>query len=298
MNIQLISSQGEVLYELVQSELFPDYRSVLREAIAMSVSLENLVVRNENLDNLTWHNQDLRSVSFIDCSMVKTEFFECTIDNISFKNCALDHLKIKKCTVNKLSISESKVNHARIRNSSLVNVDFYHVQMGDASFFNVDINDLYCTGSDLSGSVFKQCNLKNIRFSHDIPIINWFRDVTFDGCTLKEFNTEFIDDISILFFWEVNIFDLDFPEDERITIVETNQTKVIYAIDSDVIWWKPDCRFRDDLDIFRGTLAEFADGVSREYFSKTDYHIDQSSVGIAFEMHLICQYLESWNKDD
>ena len=170
--------------------------------------------------------------------------------------------------------------------------------MQNASFFNVDINGLYCTCSILSRSVFKQCNLENIRFGHDIPIINWFRDVAFDGCTLKEFNTEFIDDISILFFWEVNILDLDFPEDERITIVETNQTKVIYAIDSDVIWWKPDYRFRDALDIFRGSLAEFKDGVSREYFSKTDYHIDQSSVGLAFEMNLICQYLESWNKDD
>lgn len=42
MKIQLLTQEKKVLYELEQSDLFPDYRSVLQEVITLKIDLTYL----------------------------------------------------------------------------------------------------------------------------------------------------------------------------------------------------------------------------------------------------------------
>ena len=49
----------------------------------------------------------------------------------------------------------------------------------------------------------------------------------------------YVDNISLLYFWDTNIRNIQFKDNERFTDVENTHSKVLYAIDSDTVWWKP-----------------------------------------------------------
>ena len=71
---------------------------------------------------------------------------------------------------------------------------------------------------------------------------------------------------------------------------------MIYAIDSDVVWWKPSSWQDYEKGIFRGTLKEFTEEVRNE-FPRTG--LDPSGLDYEIEEELlhVCKYLESWKNN-
>lgn len=85
--IQLITSDNKIIYELEKSELFPDYRSVLMEAISYHIDLAGLLVESENIDNIVWEGINMCNITFRNCSMKRNEFVECFGKGLCFDGC-------------------------------------------------------------------------------------------------------------------------------------------------------------------------------------------------------------------
>lgn len=72
---------------------------------------------------------------------------------------------------------------------------------------------------------------------------------------LHSCDMSYIKDLSQLYFWGTNINQIDFAKQERFSIIENDNSKIIYAIDSAVIWWKHSNR--TDIHPFRHSIKEF-----------------------------------------
>lgn len=118
------------------------------------------------------------------------------------------------------------------------------------------------------------------------------KDVYFIKCSIVGCDMSLVDDISTLFFWDTNIRDIKFKNEERFTIVTNTHSKVIYAIDSDTIWWKPYSSNNNKMKIFRGNLDSFCYEVQNG-FPTTDLHPKMDDFEIERELLLVCRYLRS-----
>lgn len=107
-----------------------------------------------------------------------------------------------------------------------------------------------------------------------------------------------IKEISQLFFWDSNLRDIhsEFGKKERFTEIENERSTVIYAIDSNVVWWKPYSWEDNEKGIFRGTLKEFTEEV-RNGFPTTDLYPKNADYEIEEELLHVCNYLESWRNN-
>lgn len=104
-----------------------------------------------------------------------------------------------------------------------------------------------------------------------------------------------VDDISLLYFQETNTRNIQLKTYERFTDVENTHSKVIYAIDSDSDWWKPNVWSNDAKKVFRGTLEQFYNEVENSFLT-TDLHPEVDDLEIRRELLLVCQYLKSQNQ--
>ena len=124
--IQLITSDNKIIYELEKSELSPDYRSVLMEAISYHIDLAGLLVESENIDNIVWEGINMCNITFRNCSMKRNEFIECFGKGLCFDSCDLTSLKIKKSNLNELHISNSNLSLLSFRNSCSCNTFIWY----------------------------------------------------------------------------------------------------------------------------------------------------------------------------
>lgn len=298
MKIQLRTREGNVLYEQEKSELFPNYRSVLVEAIGLGIDLTDLYVKGEEINDVVWKGVNLSSVFFEECSMKKNEFIENTIEWLGMGFSDLIGSKFKNCKIESLHISDSNVSHTSIRNSSWHSSFLIGCEFTNASFYNCDLPYIGFHTTNLSEAIFNKCCLDNSSFVHAKPDSGWMKNTYFISCSFKGCSMEYIKDISQLFFWDSNLRDIyfEFGKRERFTEIENENSKVIYAIDSDVVWWKPYSWEDNEKGIFRGTLKEFTEEVRNE-FPTTDLDPLRAHYEIEEELLHVCKYLESWNNN-
>lgn len=113
---------------------------------------------------------------------------------------------------------------------------------------------------------------------------------------MAECGMDYVVDISLLYFWDTNLYDIQFRNKERFTEVINKQSKVIYAIDSDVVWWKPYSWNNEEMRLFRGSLKEFRKEVENG-FPTTDLYPDMDDYEIEAELLKVIRYLEQWNTE-
>ncbi|MCW0483319.1 pentapeptide repeat-containing protein [Gaoshiqia sediminis] len=292
MKIQLLNDKNKVLYELEQSELFPDYRSVLREAIALNLDLTGLRVESESLDEVTWNGASLTGVSFLNCSMKKNEFQDCTVTGLYLHSCDLSSSKFRKTTLRDFHLADSKSAKVHFSDCQFNNSFILSSSLSDARFYECGFFSSVFNSTGLSGSIFKNCTGDTMRFVHSKQTDEWLKDTFFMNCRLHSCEMD-IEDLACIYFWNTNVRDIQLLERERFTEVINDNSQVLYAIDSDVVWWKPYSWKEHENKIFRGTLAEFFDEVHNG-FPTTDLYPEMDDTEIEEELLRVCQYLKSW----
>jgi len=295
MEIQLKTSKGKILYAVEKCELFPNYRSVLQVAIAYGIDLTGLDVENENLDGLIFRWVNLNSVSFHNCSMNKIEFIECKGKGVYFYSCNLNRVKFKHSEINELYFDKCELKYTRYNQLTSENNFAIRCDFTKSNFSNSHLNNFGFNSSNLTDVVFNNFSLDNSSFVHIKFEIEWIKNAGFIYCSLYNCDFKHVKDISILFFWESNVHDAIFHNDESFTKVINDKSKVLYAIDSDVVWWKPKDYLGSYSDfIFRGDLEKFIQEVENDFpitNIDTDYQFEITS-----ELNNVCTYLDKWKK--
>lgn len=295
MQIQLLTDKKQILYELEQSELFPDFRSVLREAIALNIDLTNLSIESEMIDEVIWKGNDLKGISFKNCSMKKNEFIECNLKSVYISNCDCQSTTFKKTALVDLTSRKTDFSLMNSRDCTLDNSLFLECDLFKTNFYNCKSDYVSYNSTNLTEVFFKDCEITNGSFIHDKANTEWMINTYFVGCCLSEIEMRDVQDVSSLYFWETNVREIKFMGDQQFTEVINDRSKVLYAVDSDVVWWKPYSWDDDERRIFRGTLKEFADEVRNE-FPTTDLYPSMMDYEIENELLRVCLYLESWNR--
>ncbi|MDX9883731.1 MAG: pentapeptide repeat-containing protein [Prolixibacteraceae bacterium] len=296
MKIQLLTQEKKVLYELDQSGLFPDYRSVLCEAIALKIDLTGLVVDSEQLDEVIWRGTEMKSVLFRNCSLKKNEFIDCNISGLYIGNSDFSSSKFKKSALNDFHILNSDFSKTRFKDCSMWNHFFLDCNFNKAAFYNCKVDDISFNSTNLPGTFFYNCRINNGHFVHSDTNTGWLKETGFVGCNLSECQIDSVVDISGMYFWETNVQDIQMMEEECFTEVVNKNSKVLYAIYSDVVWWKPYSWADDEKRIFRGSLEEFSNEV-RTGFPTTGLYPEMGDYEIEEELLRVCRYLKSWEKD-
>ena len=297
MKIQLLTQQKKVLYELEKSEMFPNYRSVLIEAIAYSVNLAGLHIESECIDDIVWRGTNMKGISIKNCSMRGAKLIECYGNTLSFDSCDLTGLKVKKSELNGLHISGSNLTQLSFRDSCSKNSLIVDTNCYNSSFYQSNIEYTVFHTCNISETVFQTCCLDATEFIHTQPTRMWMKDTYFIDCSIEECNMNYVDDISLLYFWDTNIRNIQFKDDERFTDVENTHSKVLYAIDSDTVWWKPYSWNNDVKKIFRGTLEQFYHEVHNG-FPTTDLYPEMDDYEIRDELLFVCRYLKNWFQEN
>lgn len=225
--------------------------------------------------------------------MQRTKLIECSGNNMNFDCCNLRALKVNKSTFNGLHILDSNLTELSFRNSCAENAFINESKCSKASFYQSNLEGTTFHTCNISETIFDTCRLHATDFIHFKPNKMWMMDTYFIDCSTVACNMNYVEDISLLYFWGTNIRNIQFKADERFTEVENMHSKVVYAIDSDTVWWKPYVWSNNPTKIFRGTLEQFNDEVQNN-FPSTELYPEMDDFEIKSELLLVCQYLKSW----
>ncbi len=291
--IQIKTFKNNVLYELEQSELFPDFSSVLKDAIVNQIDLQNLYIESENLDHIVWNTINIKNLKFKNCSMVGGQFTNCYGDHLTFENCNITRLKIKKSKIEDLSIRNCKASSISIRNSCLLSSTIELCECISASFDNSNLLGFRFYSCNLSESFFYKCNLNDAHFVNNIPDHECMLNIYFIECSVKKCEMLYVENLSLLYFWKTDMRDIEFLKNEYFVEVINPLSRLIYALNSDVVWWKPYSWEENVKGIFRGSLKEFKDEVDHG-FPTTDLYPNMNDYEIEEELIRVIKYLEMW----
>jgi uncharacterized protein YjbI with pentapeptide repeats len=297
MKIQLKTKADRVIYELEKSDMFPDYKSVLREAISYDIDLNNLYVKSENLEGLAFSNIKSKFLSFEDCFLKRIEFINCELGYIQFNNCFLSYSKYKKSNIKSLYFKDSDLKFSSFRNSVIEQLDLENIDISGSVFYRCLVQYISFQNSNLSDVLFNYCSIETMNLYHESPSVEWIKDAMFLNCNFSDCNMKEIDDISVLYFWDTPFNGIKFKNEERFTKVINTYTRIDYAIDSDIVWWKPYSWNEDEKKIFRGTLQDLINEINNN-FPTTDIfpYGDEIEESKENELRIACKYLTAWSE--
>ncbi len=118
-------------------------------------------------ENCTFHYCDFSSVNLSECKFMGCEFIGCNLSlaklvktsfqDIKFKDCKMLGLHFDTCSEFGLSFS--------FENCTLDHSSFYKIKIKKTLFINSQCVEVDFTASDLSDSVFENCDLREATFS-------------------------------------------------------------------------------------------------------------------------------------
>jgi len=276
---QLRDSAGNILYSIEKSDLFPNYRSVLTEALIRGINLDGLFVENENLDRIIFQQTALNGLTLKNCSIERAEFIKCEINGFHSINSNLKGIKIKHSKISNLHLDASDVTNSRFQSNSIPNAFLIDSNISDSEFHNCNIDSTAFHSCGIKNVKFENCSLCEVKFLNNQKDPNWMKDVQFNYCQLDDCDLSEMDDLSKLQIKESNIQNT-ISQNYRYTKVINNSTTVLYAIDSDVVWW----------DSFRGNLESFKHEIDNMSTIASLHPPDRDNV--YYELSIVRDYLQ------
>jgi uncharacterized protein YjbI with pentapeptide repeats len=290
--IEIKSYDNRILYSLEKSEMFPDYRSVLQEALAIGIDLTGLFVKNEIIDNLQFNRFKINNVRFENCSMVNVQFIESEGDSIRFSGCNLNRIKFKRSKISEIHFYKSEMNKAHFIKSNFPDLHLDECNLSSSEFHDCQINNSDFYDCSLTKTIFRHSSLQKARYANQSSDDGWMQDVRFEFCRMEECDLERIKNLGILHINESNI-DYAFTNNANFTKLSTYKLSILYAIESDIVW------MNDNSDsllnvLFRGSFTDFKKEVDASYpewyvqFFADDFSGDW--------IDKACKYLEGWKE--
>ncbi len=294
MIIQLVTIDDKVLYELPKSEMFPDYVSVLREAIKLQVNLDQLLVESRIINNVVWHSFNIGTIHFRN-SIITNNLFENCTGTIECSNCDLDRLKIKKSNLETSNFYNCKITNLSFRTSESYHFIFEHCNLTGSVFKKNNLSSFWFNFCQLSNSRIEDCDLKYFHFKNSNENDEWYNDLIIKNCRFKESIFESKIDLSKLIIWNINYEEIDFEEGViRFVDILGKYCKVIICTYSNILWWSHRYKYDDDI-LYRHTFNEFIDEVQNN-FPTTEVYPEMDDNEEESELLAICEYLKYWIK--
>lgn len=291
MDFVLTTKKGTTLFSIKKSDQCPNYSTALQIALDNKVNLSGLKLVGKELDSIRWESVSIDNFSFEKCSLKNNHFNKCNGKGFDFKSCDLSH-----SIFNHLNVSDNYIMDCKIRAAKFINMvnGFSHVLDCDfsESIFEHSILDGVCFNScNLSNALFRHCSLIESHFIHIDSMSGWTVNLSFLECNLMKCFIKDINRISDLYLWKSNVWDAKFENDEEFIEVVNKYSRVLYAINSDVVWWKPLDHYHPDKGyIFKGNLAELDNEVNNGFpVSKLYPHLE---VFISNELDNLSSYLK------
>jgi len=292
MIFEIKSLDNRILYSLEKSEMFPDYRSVLQEALAFGIDLTGLLVKDENIDNLQFNRFKINDVRFENCSMVNVQFIESEGDSIRFSGCNLNRIKFKRSKISEIHFYKSKMNKAHFIKSVFPDLHLDECNLSSSEFHECQINKSDFCNCNLPKTVFKHSSLQKARFAGRVSEDGWMQDVRFEFCEMEECDLERIKNLGILYINESNI-DHAFTNNANFTKLSTFKLSILYAIESDIVWMNDNSDSLLNVS-FRGSFTDFKKEVDASYPELYVQYFADDFPGDWIDK--ACKYLEVWKE--
>lgn len=295
--IQIKDKENRVIYQQRKCELFPDYKSVLREAIAYGIRLDNLFIVSQNLDGLSFDQCVSTKMSFKNCSMQGVKFSNVSHNKLSFSHCDLHRVKFKNIHINAFHAIKCDLSKSIFRNCIYENsdIDFFQVfdsDLSDSLFIDSVLHDACISNTLLSNVVFERCDISDANFYKSlIENESWYNNIAFFYCEMRNCMLVDFDDLNKIKIWESNIESAN-GITSHFTKIENKYSTILYAIGKDLIWWRPKEYPDTCYDIFRGTLEDLMEEVENDFPLTLFNTIDADNV--ANELYKVIEYLKLW----
>lgn len=291
MDFVLKTKEGTTLFGIKKSEQCSNYSTVLQIALDNKVQLSGLNLVGKELDGIRWEDVSIDNFSFEECSLKNNHFNKCSGNGLDFKSCDLSH-----SIFNDLNVSDNYIIDCKIKAAKFIGMvkGFSHVigcNFTETILENCILDEVCFHSCNLSEAKFRHCSLNESHFIHIDSMSSWATNLSFLECNLMKCSFKDINRISDLYFWKSNVWDAEFENDEEFVEVVNKYSRVLYAINSDVVWWKPLDHYHPDKEyIFKGSLAELDDEVDRGFpVSKLYPHLE---VFISNELDNLSSYLK------
>lgn len=306
--IQLWTRERKVLYEQKASEMFPDYISVFKEAIALQIDLKGLYVDFKDFEGIDWLGTHFDDIEFIGCSLHKNTFTNCSgnlklsackISNSKFKSCDFEYMEIsgeiKQFNIIDCNFKEFKLTHCATENFGLTNntietCDIDNCDIRNTLFYKNQIDWFDSSGSHIPRVIFDECKFNYMRIVNIIQDTSWYEELAFVNCVYGERSTlSGVKDFSKIYLKGDKINDFE-NEDESInfTIIYNEYTTIICSLDQEIIWWW--YKYDDAKLPKRLNFREFLKEAENEFLS---YEIDpQIEVIILIELNAVAQFIK------
>jgi uncharacterized protein YjbI with pentapeptide repeats len=112
--------------------------------------LERVSLANSNFGSIVW-----RDVRLVSCDLANLETRALNLVRVEFINCRMIGLRAGEADCQDVLISEGDQRYSQFRFSRFKSAEFDSCNFGEADFL----------GTDLSGSIFRKCNLQNAEMS-------------------------------------------------------------------------------------------------------------------------------------
>lgn len=291
--IQLLSKEKKILYELPKSELFPNYGSVLKEAIKLQINLSGLFVESQIINNVVWRSLNFERMVFLNCTLINNSFVECE-GWLEYINCDLRRLKIKKSKLSATTFDSCNISNLSCRNSKNWHFTFTNCNLTGSIFKNNELKAFSFKDCQLSDSHFENCEIMCMYFKNSEDSKEWYNNLAFLDCKFEKSKFESNIDLSKLLIWNINYEGIDFEDYVRFVEIESKNSKVIICCFSNVVWWYPYHQWRKDLP-FKHSFNEFIVEV-KSGFPTTGIYPQMDDFEVEDELLAICEYIKYWEK--
>ncbi|MCC4214410.1 pentapeptide repeat-containing protein [Leeuwenhoekiella parthenopeia] len=294
MIYQLKSREGVILHQQPQGLLFPDYRSVLEDALTKNIDLTGLSLKDEDLSNLKWIGVRATELYFKNCSLTNNRFEDCRFNYFSLQHCDCSHSVFKDTDLRYGHWSNLILDHVRFL--TMPNMELFIIDCSCKAvlFRNCNLSHITFHSVNLTQTTFKNSRLGYAAFINAETTNSWMDEVSFLNCKIGEVQFHKYNNLRNLYFWKTRIVDIDFAYCERPVIfrVENPSCIVVYCVDQDVLWWKPEFWAGKSPRIWRSGLQEFEFEIKNTY-PKTQ--VLQSPLGafVDEELQLVCSYFQA-----
>ncbi|PVX49882.1 hypothetical protein C7377_1520 [Balneicella halophila] len=166
-------------------------------------------------------------------------------------------------------------------------------------FLDSKIESTSFNSTNLNNIIFYKCIL-NLCLVHKNTGNEWYKGLTFNACEfiINNINWQDIRDISLIYLWDfIDLSILRKLTDQRFTVFQTSETKLLYGIDAKTIWWQP--LNKEPLTKYkphRFSVEEFLNEVYND-FPTTDVYPYMEDYEVEFELAAFCEYIQVMHKN-
>ena len=140
-----------------------------------TLRIEESIMEKVSFSDCRFYSVILKDVRLVNCDLANFEARSLQCIRVELVNCRMTGFRAGEADCQDLLISEGDQRYSQFRFSKLPATEFHSCNLSEADF----------QGTDLSGSVFRKCNLQNVEMSKVTMVNTDLRGSQIDGLQLN-----------------------------------------------------------------------------------------------------------------